>query len=125
MTPTREEAWALLCEFNESSSLRMHALAVEGVMRHLARKRGGGAVRPLGDLEVAGPEPDDAFDQEWLLRLLELALERLAREHPGYHRVIHLFHLEGRSYEDVAGATGCSAETRPRTASPGRCSSPR
>ena len=39
--PTREAAWALLCEFNSSDSLRKHALAVEGVMRHLARKRGG------------------------------------------------------------------------------------
>jgi putative nucleotidyltransferase with HDIG domain len=39
--PTREAAWALLCEFNRSDSLRKHALAVEGVMRHLARKRGG------------------------------------------------------------------------------------
>jgi putative nucleotidyltransferase with HDIG domain len=39
--PTREAAWALLCEFNQSDSLRKHALAVEGVMRHLARKRGG------------------------------------------------------------------------------------
>jgi len=38
---TREAAWALLCEFNRSDSLRKHALAVEGVMRHLARKRGG------------------------------------------------------------------------------------
>jgi len=38
--PSREEAWRLLCEFNESDSLRKHALAVEGVMRHMARKRG-------------------------------------------------------------------------------------
>ncbi len=37
----REAAWALLCEFNQSDSLRKHAQAVEGVMRHLARKRGG------------------------------------------------------------------------------------
>jgi predicted hydrolase (HD superfamily) len=56
MTPTREAAWSLLCEFNESSSLRMHALAVEGVMRHLARKRGGdeelwGIVGILHDLD--------------------------------------------------------------------------
>jgi putative nucleotidyltransferase with HDIG domain len=56
MTPTREEAWSLLCEFNESESLRMHALAVEGVMRYLARKRGGeeelwGMVGILHDLD--------------------------------------------------------------------------
>ena len=34
--PTREEAWALLCEYNESDALKNHALAVEGVMRHFA-----------------------------------------------------------------------------------------
>ena len=39
--PTREEAFRLLQEFNESESLIKHALAVEGVMRHMARKRGG------------------------------------------------------------------------------------
>ncbi|MBW2056929.1 MAG: HDIG domain-containing protein [Deltaproteobacteria bacterium] len=38
--PTREEAWALLTEFNQSESLIKHALCVEGVMRYIARKRG-------------------------------------------------------------------------------------
>ncbi len=38
--PTREEALALLKEFNRSESLIKHALAVEGVMRYMARKRG-------------------------------------------------------------------------------------
>jgi len=38
--PTREEAWALLHEFNRSESLIKHALCVEGVMRFMARKRG-------------------------------------------------------------------------------------
>ncbi|HDJ29543.1 MAG TPA: HDIG domain-containing protein [Candidatus Acetothermia bacterium] len=38
--PTREEAWALLKEYNQSESLLKHALAVEGVMRYMARKRG-------------------------------------------------------------------------------------
>jgi predicted hydrolase (HD superfamily) len=39
-TPTRQEAWDLLTEYTESESLRRHALAVEGVMRYCARKRG-------------------------------------------------------------------------------------
>jgi len=39
-TPTRDEAFALLKEFNQNESLLKHALAVEGVMRHAARKRG-------------------------------------------------------------------------------------
>jgi putative nucleotidyltransferase with HDIG domain len=38
--PTREEACQLLTEYNKSDSLIKHALAVEGVMRYFARKRG-------------------------------------------------------------------------------------
>jgi len=38
--PTREEALALLREYNKSDSLLKHAYAVEGVMRSVARKRG-------------------------------------------------------------------------------------
>ena len=38
--PSREEAYELLTEYNENDSLIRHALAVEGVMRYCARKRG-------------------------------------------------------------------------------------
>ncbi len=38
--PTREQAWALLSRYNEQERTLKHALAVEAVMRHLARKRG-------------------------------------------------------------------------------------
>jgi putative nucleotidyltransferase with HDIG domain len=38
--PTREEAFKLLTEYNKNESLIKHALAVEGVMRYVARKRG-------------------------------------------------------------------------------------
>lgn len=38
--PPRDEAFALLKEFNHNESLVKHALAVEGVMRYMARKRG-------------------------------------------------------------------------------------
>jgi putative nucleotidyltransferase with HDIG domain len=38
--PTREDAWKFLTEFTESENLLKHALSVEGVMRHLARKAG-------------------------------------------------------------------------------------
>ncbi len=38
--PTREEAFQLLKQYNKSDSLVKHALAVEGVMRYMARKRG-------------------------------------------------------------------------------------
>ncbi len=38
--PTRDEALALLHEYNKSDSLRKHAYSVEGVMRYCARKHG-------------------------------------------------------------------------------------
>ena len=38
--PTREEAWAILTDHVKNPSLIHHALAVEAVMRYLARKRG-------------------------------------------------------------------------------------
>ena len=38
--PTRAEAFALLQKYNRSESLIKHALAVEGVMRHIARQNG-------------------------------------------------------------------------------------
>ena len=34
---TREEAWNLLCTYNEKPALRRHALAVEAAMRHFAQ----------------------------------------------------------------------------------------
>jgi len=40
VVPTREQALALLLEYNSDRSLINHALAVEGVMRYMARKRG-------------------------------------------------------------------------------------
>ena len=54
--PTREEAWELLNEFNQSESLIKHALAVEGVMRYLAKKKGQdeemwGAIGLVHDLD--------------------------------------------------------------------------
>jgi predicted hydrolase (HD superfamily) len=38
--PTRAEAWALLCEWNDTERLRKHALAVEAAMRFFAVKHG-------------------------------------------------------------------------------------
>ncbi len=36
----RDEAWELLCEYTEGEGLRRHGLAVEGIMRHFARRHG-------------------------------------------------------------------------------------
>lgn len=38
--PSREDAFNLLRQYNQNESLIKHALAVEGVMRYFARKRG-------------------------------------------------------------------------------------
>lgn len=38
--PNRNDAWALLCEYTASDSLRKHALAVEACLRAYARKEG-------------------------------------------------------------------------------------
>lgn len=38
--PTREDAYELLKTYNKSENLIKHALAVEGVMRYMARKQG-------------------------------------------------------------------------------------
>jgi predicted hydrolase (HD superfamily) len=38
--PSREEAYAILTKYNKNDSLIKHALAVEGVMRYCARRRG-------------------------------------------------------------------------------------
>lgn len=38
--PTREEALNLFKQYNKTESLLKHALSVEGVMRHMARKNG-------------------------------------------------------------------------------------
>ena len=38
-TPTRQQAWELLNQYNKNEGLIKHALAVEGVMRYAARKR--------------------------------------------------------------------------------------
>jgi putative nucleotidyltransferase with HDIG domain len=56
MVPTREEALALLSKYNDDESHIKHALAVEGAMRHFARKLGGdedlwGVVGILHDID--------------------------------------------------------------------------
>lgn len=38
--PSREQAYELLARYNQNDGLIKHALAVEGVMRHMARKYG-------------------------------------------------------------------------------------
>ena len=74
MKPTREEAWQLLCRYNESESLRRHALSVEGVMRHFARLLGEqdeekwGVVGLLHDLDYEKWPEEHCIRVQALLR---------------------------------------------------------
>jgi putative nucleotidyltransferase with HDIG domain len=73
--PPREEALALLKEFNESENLIRHALAVEGVMRYMARKHGEdeeawGVIGLIHDLDY------EKFPQEHCAKTAEILRER-------------------------------------------------
>jgi predicted hydrolase (HD superfamily) len=74
-TPTREAAWRLLVEYNASDSLQRHALAVEGVMRHQARKHGEdedlwGLVGMLHDLDY------ERFPEQHCVKAREIMEQR-------------------------------------------------
>lgn len=61
----REQAWELLCEYTQGENLRKHGVAVEGIMRHFARKSG---------------EDEDAWGVVGLIH--DFDYERYPDEHP-------------------------------------------
>jgi predicted hydrolase (HD superfamily) len=73
--PTREQAWTLLKEFNQSESLIKHALCVEGVLRYIARKKGEdedkwGVIGLVHDLDY------ERFPNEHCRKTQEILTER-------------------------------------------------
>src|SRR5262244_2140692 len=68
--PSRDDAWALVCEFTESDSLRRHMLAVEACVRAYASKSGAdehtwGLAALLHDFDYERwPNNDHAPDRE-------------------------------------------------------------
>ncbi len=75
MALTRQEAIELLEEYNESDALIKHALAVEGVMRHYARKYGEdetlwGIVGLLHDLDY------EKYPEEHCIKVQEILRAR-------------------------------------------------
>lgn len=72
---TREQAWELLTEYNESDALLKHALAVEAVMRHFARLYGEdeekwGVIGLLHDLDY------EQFPEQHCQKTAEIMRER-------------------------------------------------
>ncbi len=73
--PTRDEAYRILTEYNQNHSLIRHALAVEGVMRYFARKRGEdeekwGVIGLIHDLDY------EKFPNEHCKRTREILMSR-------------------------------------------------
>ncbi len=71
--PTREDAFALLKQYNQNESLIKHALAVEGVMRYFARKRGEdeekwGTIGLIHDLDYEKYPEQHCLKTEEILR---------------------------------------------------------
>ena len=73
MRLTREDAWKLFREYNESDSLIKHGLAVEGVMRRFARRYGEyeekwGIVGLLHDLDYEKYPDEHCIKTEEIMR---------------------------------------------------------
>jgi len=71
--PTREQAYALLIEFNSNERLIHHALAVEAVMRYMARKLGHdeekwGVIGLIHDLDYERYPEEHCAQSERILR---------------------------------------------------------
>lgn len=91
---SREEAWALLTEYNESPSLLNHALTVEAVMEHFARINGEdeevwGVTGLLHDLDY------EKYPEEHCIKAEEIMTQRGDRSnlHQGHEvsRVRNLY----------------------------------
>ncbi len=63
MTKTRDEAWALLCEFTQSDALRKHARGVEEAMRAYARWSGVSDPAEIEKWAIVGLLHDFDYEQ--------------------------------------------------------------
>ena len=78
--------------------------------RRGAQKRGAGKVGPIGDLQIAAPaEETEEFDREWVLHLMEVALARLATDHPNYQAALRLGLFQERTHPEIAEELGRTA----------------
>src|SRR5688572_7350634 len=124
MTPSRDEAWALLAEWTPSESLRKHALAVEAAVRGYARTFGEneddwGLVALLHDFDyerypTADDHPFRGCDElrrrgypEWVTRAI--------LSHADYSGIARESLLEKTLYacDEMAGFVTAAALVRP------------
>jgi predicted hydrolase (HD superfamily) len=74
--PSREEAWALLTEYNTDPYLQKHALAVEGVMRYFAGLLNEPAVEFWGIAGLLHDLDYEKFPNEHCVKSQEIMRER-------------------------------------------------
>src|SRR5215472_986367 len=110
----RNQAWALLCEFTKSDSLRRHALAVETCVTAYARKFGEDenkwsitALLHDFDYEMHPEAPEHPMKGEAMLaeRGVEEEIRRAILSHANYSGVLRVSPLEKTLYacDELAG----------------------
>ena len=111
---TREEAWAIVCEFTKSEGLRKHALAVETCVAAYARKLGEDeakwsltALLHDFDWEIHPQAPDHPMKGEPILaeRGVDEEIRRAILSHANYSGVARVSVLEKVLYacDELAG----------------------
>ncbi len=81
-TPTRDDAWALLCEWTQSEALRKHGLAVEAAVGWYGENRFGIAAPELDMWRAAGLLHDFDYERFPQTHPLEGAEELRRRRYP-------------------------------------------
>ena len=124
MRLSRDEAWALLCEWTPSEALRRHGRAVELVMRRAALRYGAGAV----DIEMWGiagllhdadyetwPEEHPRRIVAWLRERGEEQLAHAISAHYTKWGVSHDSQLDKAllACDELTGFVGACARVRP------------
>lgn len=124
MTPTRDDAWALLTEWTASESLRKHALAVEASVRGYARQFGDdeeawGLVALLHDMDYERHPTRDEHPFTGCEELRRLGypewMVRAILSHADYSGVTRESRLEHVLFacDEMSGFVSASALVRP------------
>jgi len=121
----RERAWAILCEFTKSESLRKHALAVEACVAAYARQFGEDepkwsitALLHDFDWEIHPQAPDHPMKGEAILaeRGVNEEIRRAILSHANYSGVPRVSPLEKTLYacDELAGFITAISYVKPR-----------